>query len=301
MSETTGVKILREFNVPELGPVRRGKVRDVYDLGDRLLFVASDRLSAFDVVFPGGIPHKGRLLTQLSLFWFERLGVESHLISADPADLPESCAGRADDLRGRFMIVEKLRMLPVECIIRGYLAGSGWKEYQRLGTVCSIPLPAGLLESSRLPEPLFTPSTKADSGHDENISFETAASMVGEEMARRLRDRSLEVYLRASEYARTRGIIIADTKFEWGVRESTGELVLADEVLTPDSSRFWPADRYEPGRGQPSFDKQYVRDHLIATGWDQKPPAPELPPGIVQETSARYIEIYERLTGRSWE
>ena len=300
MVDSSAAQVLRESELPGLELVRRGKVRELYDLGESYLIIASDRLSAFDVVLPGGIPHKGSVLTQLSLFWFDYLGVEHHLRSADVADLPASLGDAAESLRGRFMIVDKLEILPVECIVRGYLAGSGWNEYQKHGTVCSIPLPPGLQNSSQLPEVIFTPSTKADVGHDENISFEEAAKIIGEERARILRDKSIEVYRKAAEYARSKGIIIADTKFEWGVRPDTGEIVLADEVLTPDSSRFWPVDSYEPGKSQPSFDKQFVRDYLLSTDWDRTPPAPELPEEIVRGTSAKYIEIYERMTGKTW-
>ncbi|MEM7235505.1 MAG: phosphoribosylaminoimidazolesuccinocarboxamide synthase [Planctomycetota bacterium] len=299
MAESSAVDILREPNLPDLELVRSGKVREIFDIGDSYLIVASDRLSAFDVVFPGGIPNKGRVLTQISLFWFDLLGVPHHLKSADVADLPAGARDAEDALRDRFMIVEKLEILPVECIVRGYLAGSGWNEYQERGTICSIPLPEGLQNSSQLPEPIFTPSTKADEGHDENISYEEAEKIVGKERCAILRDRSLEVYNRAAEYALTKGVIIADTKFEWGVR-SDGEIVLADEVLTPDSSRFWPQDLYEPGKSQPSFDKQFVRDHLLGTDWDKTPPAPELPEDVVRETSRKYIEIFERITGRAW-
>ncbi|MBA4370287.1 MAG: phosphoribosylaminoimidazolesuccinocarboxamide synthase [Coriobacteriaceae bacterium] len=286
----------------EITPDARGKVRDIYDLGDRLLMVASDRLSAFDVVLPDPIPHKGEVLTRLSLFWFELLAgvVPNHLISADVADLPDRFAARADYLRGRSMLVKKARVHPVECIVRGYLAGSGWAEYQREGTVCGIALPAGLRESERLPEPLFTPSTKAVIGeHDENISFERAARIVGAETAAALRDAAVAVYSEAREHASSRGIIIADTKFEFG--EVDGVLTLVDEVLTPDSSRFWPAITYEPGRAQLSFDKQYVRDWLEASGWDKRPPAPALPAEVVEGTSRRYIEAYELITGRTFE
>jgi phosphoribosylaminoimidazole-succinocarboxamide synthase len=305
MNKSTAVEILRESSLPGLELIRRGKVRDLYagieeEMGDAYLIVASDRLSAFDVVLPGGILHKGRLLTQMSLFWFELLGVRNHLKTASVDDLPEAAAPYAEQLRDRFMIVDKLEILPVECIVRGYLAGSGWKEYQKSQTVCSIPLPAGLEESSQLPETIFTPSTKEDEGHDENISFEEAARIVGAEQAAALRDKSLAVYEMAAEYALKQGIIIADTKFEWGVRPGTNELILADEVLTPDSSRFWPADLYEPGKSQPSFDKQYVRDYLVSTSWDKKPPAPELPENVAVQTSAKYREIYERLTGKKY-
>jgi phosphoribosylaminoimidazole-succinocarboxamide synthase len=291
--------VLRESRIEGLPLLKRGKVRDLYDLGDRLLIVASDRLSAFDVVFPGGIPDKGRILTQLSLFWFERLDVPNHLVDWRVEALPESCKPYAEELRDRIMIVEKLEMQPVECVVRGYLSGSGWKEYQKTGKVCGLPLPPGLLDSSRLDEPIFTPSTKAETGHDENIPFEEVVRLVGEARAAELRDRSLRVYREAAEYARSRGIILADTKFEWGASRS-GELVLADEVLTPDSSRFWAADDHAPGKPQTSFDKQYVRDYLLSTDWNREPPAPELPAEVARETSARYREIFERLTGRKW-
>jgi phosphoribosylaminoimidazole-succinocarboxamide synthase len=285
-----------------LRPDAQGKVRDLYDLGDRLLLVASDRISAFDFVLPDPIPFKGEVLTKLSLFWFDLLAdvVPNHLLSADVADLPDEFARHADWLRGRFMLVKKARVYPVECIVRGYLAGSGLKEYQRQGTVCGIGLPSGLVESSRLDAPIFTPSTKAEIGdHDENISFERTAEIVGAEVAEKLRDTSVAVYSVARELAAARGIIIADTKFEFGSVE--GQLTLVDEVLTPDSSRFWPADTYEPGRSQPSFDKQYVRDWLEASGWDKTPPAPALPPEVVEATSAKYIQAYELITGRSFE
>jgi phosphoribosylaminoimidazole-succinocarboxamide synthase len=294
------VEILRESQLEGVRFLRRGKVRDLYDLGDRLLLVATDRLSAFDVVFPGGIPEKGRVLTQLSLFWFRRLDVANHILSADVSALPASCAPFADQLEGRIAVVEKLDILPIECVVRGYLAGSGWVEYRENGTICGLRLPAGLVESSQIPEPIFTPSTKATSGHDENISFAEVESKVGAERAAELRDRSLEVYRTASEYARSRGIILADTKFEWGVRADSGELVLADEVLTPDSSRFWAVDAYSPGKPQTAFDKQYVRDYLLSTSWNKQPPAPRLPDEVVEETAARYRDIYERLTGTKW-
>jgi phosphoribosylaminoimidazole-succinocarboxamide synthase len=283
-------------------PTSQGKVRDLYDLGDKLLLVASDRISAFDVVLPEPIPHKGEVLTKLSLFWFELLGdiVPNHLISADVADLPDQFASMRDYLAGRFMLVKKAQVFPVECIVRGYLAGSGLKEYNREGTVCGIPLPSGLVESSKLPEPIFTPSTKAEIGlHDENISFERAAELIGDEAATTLRDTSIAVYEAARSHAASHGIIIADTKFEFGTID--GEITLVDEVLTPDSSRFWPADTYEPGRSQPSFDKQPVRDWLESTGWDKTPPPPAMPPEIVRETSERYIEAYQLITGRSFE
>ena len=283
-------------------PTSQGKVRDLYDLGDRLLLVASDRLSAFDVVLPEPIPFKGEVLTKLSLFWFELLAdvVPNHLLSADVSDLPEQFVPIADYLAGRFMLVKKATVFPVECIVRGYLAGSGLKEYQRQGTVCGIPLPAGLVESSKLPEPIFTPSTKAEIGlHDENISFARAAEIIGAEAATTLRDKSLAVYSAARDHAAARGIIIADTKFEFGTVD--GVVTLVDEVLTPDSSRFWPADTYAPGASQPSFDKQPVRDWLEASGWDKTPPPPALPADVVAATSARYIHAYELITGRTFE
>lgn len=285
-----------------LHPDAQGKVRDLYDLGDRLLLVASDRISAFDIVLPDPIPYKGEVLTKLSLFWFEMLGdiVENHFISADVADLPPEFASHADELRGRFMLVHKADVFPVECIVRGYLAGSGWKEYLRSATVCGIPLPGGLRESDRLEEPLFTPSTKAEIGeHDENISFERMSEIVGQETAERLRSVSVEVYSAAREHAAKRGIIIADTKFEFG--RVRGRMTLIDEVLTPDSSRFWPMDRYEPGHGQPSFDKQYVRDWLEDSGWDKATPPPRLPREVAEATSAKYIQAYEMITGRRFE
>ncbi len=274
----------------------RGKVRDIYDLGDRLLIVATDRISAFDVVLPTPIPDKGRVLTQLSLFWFERLSslVPNHVISA--TDFPEELAAEAPALAGRSMLVQKTEPLPIECVVRGYLSGSGWKDYQKTGAVCGIGLPEGLQESEKLPEPIFTPATKATTGHDENISFDEAARLAGRELTGRVRDLSLEIYRRASVYALERGIIIADTKFEFGLRD--GELIWIDEALTPDSSRFWPADGYVPGRPQPSFDKQYVRDYLEHLGWNKQPPAPELPPDVVNGTRDRYREAYRRLTGR---
>ncbi len=289
--------------MPQLSPTpdSQGKVRDLYDLGDRLLLVASDRLSAFDVVLPDPIPYKGEVLTKLSIFWFELLDdvVPNHLLSTDVGDLPEQFAPMAEDLRGRFMLVKKAKVFPVECIVRGYLAGSGWAEYQRAGTVCGIPLAPGLVESDRLPEPIFTPSTKAQIGlHDENISFERAAEIIGGAAADELREKSLAIYSAARDHAASRGIIIADTKFEFGVVD--GQITLVDEVLTPDSSRFWPAASYRPGGGQPSFDKQYVRDWLTASGWDKNPPAPRLPADVVERTSQTYIQAYELITGRAF-
>lgn len=286
----------------DLRPDSQGKVRDLYDLGDRLLLVASDRISAFDVVLPDEIPHKGEVLTRLSVFWFGLLGdiVPNHLLSTDVADLPSEFVPYADWLQGRFMLVKKASVFPVECIVRGYLAGSGWKEYRELGTVCGIALPRGLRESDRLGQPLFTPSTKAEIGtHDENISFEQLDEIVGADRADALRSTSVSLYSAARNHAASRGIIIADTKFELGLVD--GELTLVDEVLTPDSSRFWPADDYEPGRSQASFDKQYVRDWLEASGWDKTPPAPTLPPDVIKGTSERYIQAYELITGQSFE
>lgn len=285
----------------DLVPDSRGKVRDLYDLGDAMLLVASDRLSAFDVVFDDTIPYKGEVLTALSVFWFELLGdiVDNHLISTDVADLPERFAPHADYLRGRFMLVRKAQVFPVECIVRGYLAGSGWKEYQASRTVCGIELPRGLAESDKLPETIFTPSTKAVIGlHDENISFAQMVEIVGTEVAEELRAKSIAVYETARAHAAGRGIIIADTKFEFGL--IGGVVTLVDEVLTPDSSRFWPADEYAPGRSQSSFDKQYVRDWLEETTWDKTPPAPPLPAALVQGTSKRYIQAYELITGRTF-
>jgi len=275
----------------------RGKVRDIYDLGDKLAFVATDRLSAFDYVLPDPIPDKGRVLCQLSEFWFRRFEstVPNHLITTDVEQFPSALRVHAAQLSGRTTLVRKLSMLPIECVARGYLAGSGWKEYRERGTVCGIALPAGLEESSKLPQPIFTPATKATDGHDLNIAFSEAARIVGAEMAAKLRELTLELYQAGAEYALTRGIIIADTKFEFGLYE--GRLQLADEVLTPDSSRFWPAAQYVPGRGQPSFDKQFVRDWLESSGWNKEPPVPTLPPEIVAGTRQRYLEAFETLTG----
>lgn len=277
----------------------RGKVRDIYDLGDRLLIVATDRLSAFDVILPTPIPDKGRVLTQLSTFWFDRLNgiVPHHVISV--TDFSGDLAPHAEALRGRSMIVRRTQPVPIECVARGYISGSGWKDYRATGRICGISLPAGLKESDRLPEPIFTPATKATTGHDENISFQEAASQIGESLAARLRDITLEVYHRASEFAAECGILIADTKLEFGI--DRGELVWIDEALTPDSSRFWPADAYEPGKAQPSFDKQFVRDYLERIGWSKQPPAPALPVDVVDATRAKYRDAYTRLTGRQLE
>jgi phosphoribosylaminoimidazole-succinocarboxamide synthase len=278
-------------------PCRRGKVRDVYDLGDRLVIVATDRISAFDWVLPTGIPDKGRVLTALTRFWLDYLGVPNHLIGTDLAAMGPEFAARANVLAGRTMLVRKAAVVPVECVVRGYLAGSGWKEYRGGGAVCGVALPAGLKQSQQLPEPIFTPATKEESGHDQNISFEEMARITGSDVAADLRRRSLDVYRRGADYARSRGILIADTKFEWG-RLPGGDLILIDEVLTPDSSRFWPADEYQPGGNPPSFDKQFVRDWLETTGWDKNSPPPELPADVVARTREKYLEAYERLTGK---
>jgi len=277
-------------------PVRRGKVRDVYDFGDRLLFVATDRISAFDWILPTAIPGKGRLLTRLSRFWFDWLQVDSHFISEDLSTLDLPSGADRNALAGRSMIVRKTDVIPVECVVRGYLAGSGWKEYSRQGTVCSHRLPPGLSESDRLPEPVFTPAIKAESGHDENISYEVMCGLHGRELSEELRRRSLEIYSRGAEYALSKGIIIADTKFEFGLLD--GQILLIDEVMTPDSSRFWPADSYRPGGSPPSFDKQFVRDWLMTSGWDQNSPPPELPEHVVTGTVSKYEEACLLLTGR---
>ena len=292
---------LLETSFPDVSLLVRGKVRDVYDLGSQLLIVATDRISAFDVVMPNGIPNKGRVLTQMSLFWFDFLEgvVENHLATADPTEYPASIGKYIGVLAGRSMLVRKAEVVPIECVVRGYLAGSGWKEYQDRRTVCDIKLPEGLRESDRLPQPLFTPATKAASGHDENISPQRAMEMVGTSAYGELECLSLSAYTKAADYARSRGIIIADTKFEFGY--AGGKLILIDEVLTPDSSRFWPLDDYQPGRPQKSFDKQPVRDHLESTGWNKRPPAPALPPDVVESTSKRYREALGLLTGRDLE
>ncbi|HTS77579.1 MAG TPA: phosphoribosylaminoimidazolesuccinocarboxamide synthase [Bryobacteraceae bacterium] len=275
----------------------RGKVRDIYELGDRLLIVATDRLSAFDVVLPSPIPDKGRVLTQLSLFWFDRLAsvVSNHVITGE--NFGGELAPYAASLEGRAMLVRRTEALPIECVVRGYISGSGWKDYRKTGSICGIPLPAGMRESDKLPEPIFTPSTKATTGHDENISFERTAELIGADLAAKLRDLTLSIYKRAADYARARGIIIADTKFEFGIFD--GKITLADEVLTPDSSRFWPADQYSPGGPQPSYDKQYVRDYLESIHWNKQPPAPALPGEVAARTSEKYREAYRALTGKS--
>ena len=278
-------------------PCRRGKVRDVYDLGDRLVLVATDRISAFDWVLPTGIPDKGRVLTSMTLFWLDSLGVPNHLISTDVRSIGSDFTAQAEILEGRTMIVRKARVVPFECVVRGYLAGSGWKEYGRTGTVCGLPLPVGLREGERLAEPIFTPATKAESGHDVNVSFETMAEAIGGELAESLRWCSVNLYRRAAAHTEKCGILLADTKFEWGLAPD-GTVTLIDEVLTPDSSRFWPADTYRPGANPPSFDKQYVRDWLERSGWDKNSSPPPLPDDVVERTRAKYLEAHKRITGR---
>ena len=289
-----------ETNLDGLSLLQRGKVRDIYDLGDSLLMVATDRISAFDVVMPEPVPDKGKILNQISLFWFDRMAslVPNHVISGNVEDFPEVCQPYAETLRGRSMLVKKARPLPIECVVRGYLSGSGWKSYQKNQSVCGIRLAPGLLESDRLPEPIFTPSTKEDVGtHDINIDFEEAGRRVGVHLAEKVRDLSLAIYTEGARSAAEKGIIIADTKFEFGLINE--ELVLIDEVLTPDSSRFWPRDSYRPGESQQSFDKQYLRDYLISIKWNQKPPAPNLPEGVIENTRAKYLEAMRLLTGHT--
>ena len=299
MTTQTLDPILLQTDFRDLKLFASGKVRDVYQVGsDHLLFIATDRISAFDYVLATGIPHKGQVLTQISLFWFEFLKdvVPSHLVTADVKQYPADVCKYADQLRGRSMLVRRAEMFPVECVVRGYLSGSGWKEYKSNGSVCGIKLPSGLRESEQLPEPIFTPATKATTGHDENISFEEMSKLGDPEDARKLRDLSLAIYKKAADYARDKGIIIADTKFEFG-RTAAG-ITLADEVLTPDSSRFWPADQYHPGMSQQSFDKQYVRDYLEEIRWNKQPPAPALPAEVARKTSEKYVQAYRQLTGR---
>ncbi|MCX5886640.1 MAG: phosphoribosylaminoimidazolesuccinocarboxamide synthase [Proteobacteria bacterium] len=288
-----------ETNLQGLKLSAKGKVRDIYDLGEHLLIIATDRISAFDVVLPDPIPFKGKVLNQISRFWFEKMGdmVSHHLVTTEVDDFPKALHKYREILEGRSMLVKKTNPLPVECVVRGYLSGSGWKEYQEGGSVSGVVLPPHLLESSKLPEPLFTPSTKAEIGtHDENINFEKVGKIIGKDLARRIKEISLEVYKKAVKIAENNGIIIADTKFEFGMKD--GDLLLIDELLTPDSSRFWPRDQYEPGRPQASFDKQFVRDYLISINWDRKPPAPNLPEDIIVKTSEKYREAYRRLTGK---
>ena len=293
MSDNT----LLQLDLPGVPKVRSGKVREMFDLGDRLLMVASDRISAYDVVMPNGIPRKGEVLTMFSHFWFNRVAdlVPNHLLAKADEPLPEAVQSHADQIGRRAMVVKKAQPLAIECVVRGYLAGSGWKGYQKQGTVCGVSLPDGLENSSQLPDPIFTPATKAEEGHDENINFDEAVNIVGKNIAEQARELSIELYKRGRDHAAEKGIIIADTKFEFGIFE--GELILIDEVLTPDSSRFWPADLYAPGKSQPSFDKQFVRDYLETLDWDKTPPGPELPAEIVQKTSEKYIEAYTRVTG----
>jgi phosphoribosylaminoimidazole-succinocarboxamide synthase len=295
--DSNAVPPLLQSDVPGY-PCRRGKVRDVYDLGDRLVIVATDRISAFDWVLPTGIPDKGRVLTALTLFWLDRLSVPNHLLGTGLAAMGPAFAAREADLAGRTCLVKKATVVPIECVARGYLAGSGWKEYRESGAICGVALPAGLRQGERLPEPIFTPATKEESGHDQNIPFERMAALTGAAVAATLRDRTLALYKQAAEYAASRGILLADTKFEWG-QLAGGEIILIDEVLTPDSSRFWPADEYKPGSNPPSFDKQFVRDWLESSGWDKESPPPALPQAIVEKTAAKYREAYERLTGKS--
>jgi phosphoribosylaminoimidazole-succinocarboxamide synthase len=283
-------------DLPGIKKLRSGKVREVFDLGETLLFVVTDRLSAFDVILPDPIPQKGAVLNQLSAFWFRRFHeIDNHFVTADFDEFPKELQPFRNQLAGRSMIVRKTKPLTVECVVRGYLAGSGWKEYQKSQSVCGIKLPPGLRLASRLPEPIFTPSTKADEGHDENIDMKECARILGDEMATRVRDLSLEIYSRGREHAAQRGIIVADTKFEFGTVD--GKLVLIDECLTPDSSRFWPADQYIVGQSPPSYDKQFVRDYLETLDWDKSPPAPKLPAEVIEKTTAKYLEAYERLTG----
>jgi phosphoribosylaminoimidazole-succinocarboxamide synthase len=295
-----------ETRLEGLTPFRQGKVRDLYDVGAHLLIVATDRISAFDYVLATGIPDKGAVLNQLSAFWFDRTAdiVPNHVVATDPAQYPEAARRHAALLRGRSMLVRRTRPLAIECVVRGYLSGSGWKEYQKTGRVCGIELPQGLRESDRLPQPIFTPSTKAESGHDINITEDEAAAIVGGALLRDLRDLSIAVYRRGAEHAERLGIIVADTKFEFGLVDAPGgspSLMLIDEVLTPDSSRFWPADQYAPGGAQPSYDKQYVRDYLERVGWNKQPPAPALPDDVVAKTREKYVEAFRRLTGRELE
>ncbi len=303
MKKFWGGPLVIETHLEDLGPKWRGKVRDIYDLGDMLLLVATDRISAFDVVLPDGIPGKGYVLTQMSRFWFERLSeiediIPHHLITTDVTEFPAPCHRYREILSGRSILVKKAKPLPVECIVRGYLSGSAWKEYRDHGKVCDQTLPSGLLESDRIPQPIFTPSTKASKGHDLNISFEQMRQMIGGTSAEEMKMVSLKIYQRASNFVEQKGIIIADTKLEFGLDPETQRLLLIDEILTPDSSRFWPKDRYVPGGPQPSFDKQYVRDYLDSVSWDRKPPAPHLPEEVIRNTSLKYLQALEAIVGR---
>jgi phosphoribosylaminoimidazole-succinocarboxamide synthase len=284
------------IDLPGINKLRSGKVREVFDLGETLLFVATDRISAFDVILPDPIPDKGAVLNQISAFWFQRFGeIGNHFVTVDFNEFPKNLRPFRDQLAGRSMIVKKTKPLPVECVVRGYLAGSGWKEYQESQRICGIKLPAGLQLASQLPEPIFTPATKAEEGHDENIDMQRCAQILGEKLANRVRELSLEIYSRGRDHAAQSGILVADTKFEFGVID--GELLLIDECLTPDSSRFWPKDQYVVGKSPPSFDKQFVRDYLETLNWDKKPPGPKLPPEVIEKTSAKYVEAFERITG----
>ncbi|MDP6925400.1 MAG: phosphoribosylaminoimidazolesuccinocarboxamide synthase [Candidatus Scalindua sp.] len=289
--------VLLKTDIPYLKLHNKGKVREIFEIDDNLLLVATDRISAFDVILPNGIPHKGSVLTQMSEFWFELIGelTENHLITTSIDEIDKITEEDRDLLRGRSMLVKKVDVIPVECIVRGYLAGSGWKEYKEHGTVCKINLPDNLKESDKLPEPIFTPSTKAESGHDENISFEEAVKITSRDLAEEISQKSIAIYKKASEYALTKGIIISDTKFEWG--KYGDKVILIDEVLTPDSSRFWPLESYSPGKPQPSFDKQFVRDYLESCGWDKNPPPPSLPEDVIRTTSEKYLEAFSKLTG----
>lgn len=287
-----------QSHLPGMTP-RQGKVRDVYDFGDQLLFVATDRISAFDWILPTGIPDKGKLLTQMSCFWFDLLKVRHHLVSTNPAILPLPSGTDLSQLEGRSLVVQKTRVIPIECVVRGYLAGSGWKEYRASQTICGISLPPGLVECDKLAEPIFTPATKAESGHDENISFEQMQRDIDTQLAVKLRDLSLSIYRKAADYALKKGIVLADTKFEFGLLGE--DIILIDEVLTPDSSRFWPLDQYQPGQGQPSFDKQFVRDWLETQPWDKNSPPPPLPEDVVLQTRAKYVEAFEQLTGSTFQ
>jgi phosphoribosylaminoimidazole-succinocarboxamide synthase len=293
--------VLLTLDLPGIPKLRSGKVRELFDLGGTLLMVATDRISAFDVIMPNGIPNKGRVLTALSAFWFAHTQhiIANHALTTRVEEFPKQLQPFRDKIAGRSMLVKKARPLPIECVVRGYLSGSGWKEYKKSRAICGIRLPSGLVESAELPEPIFTPATKAQSGHDVNITLEQAAALVGEAIAKQARDASLAIYKWARDYARQRGIIIADTKFEFGIHE--GKLILIDEVLTPDSSRFWPADQYKPGGAQPSFDKQFLRDYLETLDWDKTPPAPQLPEEITRKTGEKYLEAFRLITGKTLE